>query len=275
MRWFKRIFNFYLDASIHVALAVFSLVQVTCLTFNIFNDHHFSWFLFYGTIASYNFIKYGVEAEKYFKVANEYHKSIQVFSFITLGFAIYHGYFLKTSVWLGIFLLVFFTGLYAIPVLPKAKNLRSLGGLKIFVVALVWAGATVILPCLTSGDVISWDIWMETLQRFLLILVLLVPFEVRDLKYDHVDLKTLPQRYGVARTKIIGSFLALLFFFSTFMKDEIIIFDVIGKTIIFLLLGILMFITRRNQSRYFASFWVEGIPILWYFIIIILKRQLY
>ncbi len=274
MRWLKRIFDFYLDASIHVALAVFSLVEVTCLTFNISSDSHFSWFLFFGTIASYNFIKYGVEAEKYFKVANRYHKSIQFFSFIALGFAIYHSYFLKTSVWLGIFSLVFFTGLYAIPVLPKAKNLRSLGGLKIFIVALVWAGATVILPSLTTSNVISWDIWIETLQRFLFVLILIVPFEVRDLEYDHKDLKTLPQRYGVARTKIIGSFLVLPFFFSTFMKDEIPVFDVIGKGILFLLLGILMFKTRRNRSKYFASFWVEGIPIFWYLTIILLKWQL-
>lgn len=220
-------------------------------------------------------MKYGVEAEKYFKVANRYHKSIQFFSFIALGFAIYHAYFLKTSVWLGIFLLVFLTGLYAIPVLPKAKNLRNLGGLKIFVVALVWAGATVILPSLTSNNSITWDIWIESLQRFLFVLILIVPFEVRDLKYDHEDLKTLPQRYGVVRTKIFGSFLVVPFFFLTFMKDEIPVFDIIGKGIMFLLLGILMLVTRRNQTKYFASFWVEGIPILWYLVMILMKWQLY
>ncbi|WP_281542420.1 hypothetical protein [Maribacter aestuarii] len=275
MRWLNRIFNFYLDASIHVALAVFSLVQVTCLTFNISSDHHFSWFLFFGTISVYNFIKYGVEAEKYFLVANQYHKSIQIVSFVALGFAIYHGYFLKTSIWFGIFLLVFLTGLYAIPVLPTAKNLRSLGGLKIFVVALVWSGATVILPSLTQSDIISWDIWIDTLQRFLFVLILIIPFEIRDLKYDHESLRTLPQRYGIARTKIMGSFLVLIFFFSTFLKDQIPIFDVVGKGILFLLLGILMFITRKNQSKYFASFCVEGIPILWYLIIITMKQYFY
>ncbi len=275
MTWFRRIFNFYLDSSIHVALAVFSLVQVTLLTFNIATHHHFSWFLFFGTITSYNFIKYGVEAEKYIKVANQYHKSIQLFSFIAFIGAIYHAYFLNLDVWLGVFVLLFLTALYAIPVLPHARNLRSLGGLKVFVVALVWAGTTVTLPNLVTNNFISWDIWVETFQRFLVVLILLIPFEIRDLKYDDLALKTLPQRYGVTKTKTIGAFMVVIFFFCTFMKDEIPTFELIGKGILFLVLGSLMFVTKRNQSTYFASFWVEGIPILWYILVLGLKNWLH
>ena len=271
MMWLRHIFDFYLDSSIHVALAVFSLVQVTLLTFNITTDHHFSWFLFFGTITSYNFIKYGVEAEKYIKVANQYHKGIQFFSFIAFAAAIYHAYFLNLDVWLGVLILLFLTAIYAIPVLPHAKNLRSLGGLKVFVVALVWAGTTVTLPNLMTTNFVSWDIWVETFQRFLVVLVLLIPFEIRDLKYDDPGLQTLPQRFGVTKTKIIGAFIVVLFFFSTFMKYEIPTFELIGKGVLFLVLGSLMFITKRNQTTYFSSFWVEGIPIFWYVLVVGLK----
>lgn len=272
MRLLKRVFDFYLDASIHVAFAVLALIQVTLVTLNIPVDNHCSWFLFFGTIASYNFIKYGVEAEKYFKVANDYHKSIQFFSFIALGLAIYHAYFLNFEVWVGIIVLILLTGLYALPILPKARNLRSLGGLKIFIVAIVWAGTTVILPSLRFENTISWDVWIETSQRFLFVLVLLIPFEIRDLKYDQEDLRTLPQRYGVTRTKTIGAFLVLCFFFFTFLKDDISQVELIGKGTIFLVLGSLMFVTKRNQSTYFASFWVEGIPIIWLLILTCLRQ---
>lgn len=268
-------FDFYLDASIHVALAVFSLVQITLITFNISTDNHCSWFLFFGTIATYNFIKYGFEAEKYFRVANAYHKNIQSFSFLALGLAVYHAYFLNFDVWIGIFVLMSLTGLYALPVLPKARNLRSLGVLKIFIVALVWSGATVIISSLSIRNSISWDVWIESLQRFFFVLILLIPFEIRDLKYDDEKLRTVPQRYGVARTKSIGSILVVCFFLSTFLKDDISKLELMGKGTIFFILGGLIFSTKKNQTTYYASFWVEGIPILWYIILIGFKGYLF
>jgi hypothetical protein len=99
--------------------------------------------------------------------------------------------------------------------------------------------------------------------------VLLLPFEIRDLQYDDLELKTLPQRYGVANTKIFGSFMVVLFFFVTFLKDEIPLMDLVSKSILFLVLGGLMYITKRNQSAYFSSFWVEAIPVGWYLILLI------
>ena len=142
---------------------------------------------------------------------------------------------------------------------------RSLGGLKIFLVALVWSGITVILPYTEIGKVLGWDDWVEVVQRILLVLVLLIPFEIRDLTYDKPDLKTIPQRIGVTQTKIFGGFLVLFFFFLTFLKDGITQLELIAKGMLFLILGGLMFVTKRNQSKYFASFWVEFISIFWWF----------
>ena len=264
MKWLKRIFDFYLDASIHVAFAIIALLQITYETLDIPHDDHLTFFIFFGTISCYNFIKYGVEAEKYIVVENQYQKGIQFLSFITLSLALYHGYFLSFKVWVGVCGLILLTGLYALPVLPKAKNLRSWGGFKMFVVALVWAGTTVMLPILSVNQYITWDIGVETFQRFVVILILLIPFEIRDLAYDHVELRTLPQRYGVTNTKIFGGFATLVFFFSTFLKDDLSIKELVLKGILFLILGSVLFITKRIQSKYFASFWVEAISILWW-----------
>ena len=219
-------------------------------------------------------MKYGLEAKKYLLVANQYHKSIQFLSFITLGLALYHGHFFNLNTWLGIGFLVFLTGLYALPILPKAKNLRSLGGLKIFVVALVWAGATVILPVLVVSEPLTWDVYVETVQCFILVFVLLIPFEIRDLVYDQEDMQTLPQRFGVAKTKIFGAFATLLYFFMTFLKDDIGSKELFLKGILYLTLGIVMFTTKRKQSKYFASFWIEAIPIFW-LVIWVLSEKLF
>ncbi len=267
MKQLQGLFDFYLDASVHVALSTYALVCVTAVILNITVGNHLSWFLFFGTIVCYNFVKYGVEAKKYILVANRYHKNIQTFSFIAAGFMFYHAYYLTLDVWIAIVALAFISGLYAVPVLPRAKNFRSWGGLKMFIVALVWTGATVLLPVLSLGHHFSWDVKVEALQRFLFVLILLIPFEIRDLKYDDAALKTLPQRYGVANTKIFGAFMGVLFFLITFLKDEITLADIVSKGVLFLIMGSLMYATKRNQPRYFSSFFVEAIPIGWYLLL--------
>jgi len=274
MKWLKSIFDFYLDASIHVALAIYSLIEITFLILNISPHHHLSYFIFFGSISCYNFMKYGVEAEKYFLVASQYHRGIQVLSFISLGFAIYHVHFLNFETWIGIAGLILLTGLYTLPVLPKAKNLRSWGGFKIFVVAIVWAGAPVLLPALSAKLMISWDVGIEIFQRFILVLILLVPFEIRDLKYDKEELRTLPQRFGVTNSKIVGSFATLLFFFASFLKDELSTTELVLKGVLFLALGWVMYNTKRSQTKYFASFWVEAIPIFWHGLALIIVRSI-
>ena len=213
MKQLARVFNFYLDASVHVALAVLCLIKVTSVFLDIETNEHLAYYVFFATIACYNFVKYGVEAEKYILVASRYHKNIQFFSFIALALALYHVYFLNLETWIGIALLTILTGLYALPVLPAGRKLRSLGLLKIILVSIIWAGTTVILPILSLGQEVNWDGGIETIQRAVLVLILLLPFEIRDLKYDHPQLRTLPQRWGVVNTKIFGWIAAVFFSF--------------------------------------------------------------
>ncbi len=271
MQVLRRLFEFYLDASIHVAFAILALVHVTCINLNISVDIHLCWFLFFGSIACYNFVKYGVEAEKYILVTDLHQKHIQWASFAAIGLALYHAYFLSLQVYITIAGLAALTGLYAIPVLPHTKNLRSLGGLKIFVVAVVWAGSTVFLPVIAAGESISWDVRVETLQRFLLVLILLVPFEIRDLAYDSPELRTLPQRFGITKTKIIGACAIVPFFLMTLMKDTVGRTELIANSILCLILGILIWTTKRRQPRFFVSFLIEAVPIFWWIVLLLSK----
>jgi len=274
MGWLSRIFNFYLDASIHVALAVISLLLITNLHLNILPDQHLILFVFFGTIPSYNFIKYGVEAKRYILVKNSYHRQIQIFSLLLSVLAAYHFFFLSYEVWFICFVLAVLIGLYALPVSPKQKNLRNSGILKVMLVALVWTGTTVIIPVIASAISFSWDICLLILQRLILILILLIPFEIRDLDYDELNLKTIPQRIGVFQTKNLGLLLSFIFYLITFLKDDLSRLEIIGKTILFSILIIMLLVTHRNQSKYFASFFVESIPICWLGILIFLESYI-
>jgi hypothetical protein len=54
---FKKIIDFYLRSSIHVALSVYALVRMTHFMFNISVDKPMA-LVFWGTIVGYNFVKY-------------------------------------------------------------------------------------------------------------------------------------------------------------------------------------------------------------------------
>lgn len=274
MRLLKAIFDFYLNASVHVALAVLSLTGATLLLLDIPVNIPLLGFVFFSTIVCYNFIKYGVEAEKYLIVYNTYHKYIQIFSFLCFGVALYFLVHLDQKLWWAILVLGLISTLYAIPLLPKSGNLRSLGGMKIFVVALIWTGFTVFLPIFDAGLNNAWDLYILGTQRFILVLVLILPFEIRDLQWDSKDLKTLPQLIGVPRTRQLGALLMVLFFVLTFFKDEVGLVEILARTLLSILLIGLFLIKKELQGKYFASFWIEGVPVLWLGMFWVLQKLL-
>ena len=57
MQSLKRLFDFYINSSIHVALAVSSLVYITILEFHLKLDIEIILFVFFATITGYNFVK--------------------------------------------------------------------------------------------------------------------------------------------------------------------------------------------------------------------------
>ena len=266
MRTLKSIFDFYLDASIHVALAVIAMAGVTFHLFGTFSDTDLLGFIFFSVIVCYNFIKYGVEAYKYLIVSNAYHKTIQIFSFLSFGCALYFFFRLDERIWWGTFILGLLSGLYAVPLLPRAKNLRNLAGLKIYIVAFVWAGFTVLFPVLDANLPLDWDFWIAFVQRFLLVLILILPFEIRDMQWDDKSLRTLPQVLGVRNTKKLGIGMTVVFFLFTFLKDTIHPMEIGLRLALAIVLVWVLVSDKKMQKRYFVSFWVEAIPIFWFFL---------
>jgi hypothetical protein len=72
----------------------------------------------------------------------------------------------------------------------------------------------------------------------------------------------------------LGAAGAVLFFLITFMKDQLTYLEVMGKSLVFLVLGVLLLVTKRNQSSFFSSFWVESVPILWWACILVMDAFL-
>lgn len=277
MRALKTIFDFYIYSSIHVALAVFALSWVTLLQFDIEYDENVLYFIFFASITGYNFVKYFGLAKFHHRSLAKWLKTIQVFSgicFVIMGYFALKLEF-NTLIYIGVFGLATF--LYAIPIVPKKifldkkKNLRSIGGLKVYIIAVVWTGVTVFLPLLNNEFDITDDIIITAIQRFIFVLVLMFPFEIRDLNYDSLKLATIPQKIGVKQTKLVGLFLLIVFYLLNYFKDDINTTVLASYFIISSITLLFLVFSKQNQSKYYSAFWVESLPLVWLGILFVIR----
>jgi hypothetical protein len=277
MTLLRQLFNFYINSSIHVALSVFSLTWITLMEYQMPYDSDVLYFVFFSSITGYNFVKYFGIAKFHHRSLATWLRAIQVFSLFSFLLLCFYTLKLNTVslIWIVGFGLVTF--LYAIPLLPKdlfvdhKHNLRSIGGLKVYIIALVWSGVTVILPLINNAYTIDIDVMITAFQRCLFIIVLMMPFEIRDLRYDSLRLGTIPQKIGVKRTKIIGVLLLMCFWIWEFFKNNLILNNLIVLGLITVITMLFVIFSKKDQGVYYSSFFVEGLPILWLVMLLLIN----
>lgn len=252
-----------------MALAAFALTWVTLVQFQIEYDEISLYFVFFATITAYNFVKYFGVAKFHHRRLATWLKVIQLFSLLAFVAMCYYLIQLEYNTLILISVLGIITFLYAIPLIPRRilydehQNLREIGGLKVYVIGFVWTFTTVILPLINNSIPIGIDVVITGFQRFVFILVVMLPFEIGDMKYDSIKLATIPQKIGVKRSKIIGVLLLMVFILLEFFKEELkqeVLFSTLTITFV---TGLFLIFSEKNQSKYYSAFWVEGIPVLW------------
>ena len=265
---FKQLLDFYIRSSIHVALSVYALVRMTHFMFNISTDDPMAYFAFFGTIVGYNFVKYDALARAKKREMRKELKLIAVLSFFSLiavGYFFFKLQFITQMVSVGVLAL---TLLYTLPFFPNRKNARNWAGVKIYIVALCWVGVTLVLPLVNAYIALGLDFYLKCIQRFILVFVLILIFEILDLANDDPHLKTVPQQIGVKRTKNVGLLLLLPFYFLEFLKNNFIEEQLIVNGILVLALSLFLAFANETRSKYYTSFWVESIPIFWWLMVV-------
>ncbi|EDM44206.1 hypothetical protein SCB49_04235 [unidentified eubacterium SCB49] len=265
MRLLKAAFAFYINSSIHVAFAVTALVGLTQLYLSLELKWLFYAFVFLGTISAYNFVKYAEIAGLHHRSLAKSLKAIQVLSAVCGVLLVLVTFYMPLAVIIYIAAFGVLTFFYAVPFLTKS-NLRSVGGIKVFIVALVWAGVTVIVPVVAANELFSTTVMLLFLQRFLLVVVWILPFEIRDVKYDHLSLGTMPQRIGINKTKIVGFVLLAIALLCELLIDNSQLQKILAGSLMVVLTGLMLLKAQKSQGQFFASFWVESIPIWWWLI---------
>ena len=260
------IFNFYVFSNLHVALATFCLVKITLLNIGI-SESKTAWFVFFSTLLSYNTIRFvrlnniNNWYNSWFKKNLKFLSLITVISFISILFLSFQ-LRLKAIILLIPFSLA--TLFYTFPL--EKYSLRNIAGLKLFLIAFSWAGITVLFPLVQNYISLRFIDYITFIQQILFVIVITLPFDIRDLKYDNSSLKTLPQQLGVGKTKVVGVLLIILFFILEIIKTT-------NNNSIWIVLIITIFSaalllkSTKNQSKYYSAFVVESLPIVWFLMV--------
>jgi hypothetical protein len=266
----KKIVDFYLRSSIHVALSVYALVRMTHFMFNILVDEPMANFAFFGTIVGYNFVKYDALARA---KKNQMSRELKMIAILSLFSIFGVGYFFFQLQFYTQIIAVFFLALtlvYTLPFFPNRKNARNWAGVKIYIVALCWVGVTLVLPLINAGVFLGNDFYLKCIQRFILVFNLILVFEIIDLSQDDPHLQTVPQQIGVKNTKIVGLLLLIPFYFLEFLKNNFIEKQLIVNAILVVLLSLFLAFANERRSKYYSSFWVESIPVFWWLLVVFL-----
>ena len=260
----NRILRFYVYSNLHVAVAVACLVKITLIE-SLIDSNTTAFLMGCGTVIAYNFIRW-MQIDRIRNHLSIWMRS-NIRSLIVLnGLCLLAAAFLLIQLPLeSIYVLLPFsliTVLYALPLNNRGgRGLRFVPGLKLLLIAITWAGLTVIFPMKAEGIIFTKETWGIVVQRILFIMAITIPFDIRDYHYDDGSLKTLPQLVGVGWSKAIGIFCLLLFVWL-----EWIVFGdgSMGKISLLAGLASLLIVgSSVGQSRFYSAFWVESLPLLW------------
>lgn len=265
----KKILDFYINSSLHVALSAFALVSMTQYFFDVQSNFTLAFFVFFGTVVSYNFVKYDAIARLNKTEIKKELKTIVFLSFISLLASFYLYLQLSWLTKLSAFAFFGLTLLYTLPFFPNKQNARNWKGVKIYIVGITWVGVTIILPLVEAEIPFSIDVLLMAFQRFLLVFSMVLVFDIVDVKHDAIHLQTVPQKIGVNLTKKLGYVLLLLLLIIEFLYTNNPYFlSFFLKLLVCVTIAVFLYFAHENRSRYYASFWLESVPILWWLLII-------
>lgn len=205
--------------------------------------------IFFATLFEYNLhrlvtllmVKDAIDSEKHAWVRENEKIFYTLVASSTVSF-LFVLWIAKTKVLLTLAPIALLTLFYSIPI-GKTKSylfrLRELPYLKLFLIAFVWTAVTILLPVVHAE--VTFDrthLLLLFAERFLFILAITVPFDIRDIEADRVSkLKTIPilldkdRALWVSYAALLG-FTGLVLFHYSWQKEWPIILPIIMTALI-------------------------------------------
>lgn len=263
------ILNFYIYSSIHISITatlfvaetyffvcqeidLFYLGLVFCSTLFIYSVHR---------IIGISKISKGLIEGRY-SIILKYKSHLKVYAAVSIIGLLY---FLSQTSLTNLYFLIplgVMSMMYTLPLLSNQRRLRDYHYIKIFLIAIVWAGIA-IGPMLTNGHSILLVILLILfLEKIIYIIAITLPFDIRDIDIDKsLITKTIPQSIGKKKTYLWIYALLILGFasyaVSSFMDNQASVIPYILMA--YLLSLIAVYASKGKSSDYLYSGLLDGI----------------
>lgn len=141
-------------------------------------------------------------------------------------------------------------------VVPLGRySLRELPYVKIHLIAFTWAALLVAFPLLNEGFT-AGVLWISVAHYFY-VLAVAIPFDIRDLKYDSKNQKTIPQTLGVANSKGLAVILLLFFLVMIGMYNVSFLFNPVFILAVVVQIGFVLLI-HEKRSDFYCAVGIDG-----------------
>ena len=212
----KKLGQFFIYSNVFVSFCVLVLCQSTSIIIGVDSSHLLP-FVFFSTLFVYNFhriVRYNLNKEQSANLdwLNKNRLFIIIITVISLFLSVYYAVSLSFSTFYFLIPASIISLSYPIKIIPlggQKVSLRELPRAKIFLIALVWSIVSVVLVTLENKSFYSLDTLLLFISRFSFVLAITIPFDIRDLKYDDLSLKTIPQIFGEQKAKTIALYFSL------------------------------------------------------------------
>jgi hypothetical protein len=272
MKFVIKALDLLVSSNVYVS---FGVLLLTWVSLDIRQIRHLELlgFVFFSTLFIYNFIRLIRVHPMLLEGDSTRHEMIFRYRFLLWVICIfsclsacYFFMFIYKPLWMYLLPMAFVSLSYVIPVFKAGSKwipLRDVPGLKIVLIATIWALVTEGLPSLLHDEKLNY---LTLFERFLFVLAITIPFDVRDLRFDKMSLRTLPQLYGVQKAKWIGIF-ALLFAelilaYRFFFTGTIALDTFLAIYLTYEFSTVLLYKSHPKLPERFFTFGVEGMTIL-------------
>ncbi len=285
---FQPVFDFLLFSNVFMALCAVAQGLVTFWLIGAKPVVPVVWLLFTSTLGIYNFsiiLPKPPHPEKspYKRVRwfFSHYRLMVTFTIVSLLSLVPLFFLVTMEARILLIFLAILSFFYSIPIFSigdQKFGLRNIPGLKQFLITLVWAMSTVLLPIIEAEAARHTHISMRDTtvlitKRFLFIAALTIPFDVRDLFQDRQSgLKTVPVVWGEKKAYLfcqvlLAWYIVLLFVFKGHFDA-----DFFALTFVAILTGWLIFKSKWEKNEYYYFFYVDGVLILQYVFLLVFNR---
>jgi len=219
-------------------------------------------------LVSISRIDKSLEVER-FKVIGAYQRHIQIYAVLSIIGGSICFFFLNKTTQYALVIPALLSLAYVIPFIGNKKlRLRDISFVKIFLIAIVWAYVTVLLPLLEFEIQLDTNSLGMLLERILFIFLITLPFDLRDWEIDKLNnVMTIPAKIGVQNT-IYLAFLVLVIWLGLIWQIYPSCFS-IPLTISGLSTGVIIFYSPKQKHDYYFTALVDGTMIIQAFLVFV------